>query len=80
MMVQTVWNKHGWLIVCVFATAISLLIAWELQSGVAYHKTGGPSYRASRPGLFWFEIAFQTAVALLVWLFAYRRWRRTKIG
>ncbi len=68
--------KHGWLIVAAFATALTVFVAWEMQTGTAYHKTGGPSYRSIHPGLFWFEIAFQAGFTLFVWWCAYRVWRR----
>lgn len=70
--------KHGWLIVAAIAAALTLFVAWEVQTGTAYHKTGGPSYRAIHPGLFWFEVGFQAAFTLLAWWCAYKAWLRAK--
>jgi hypothetical protein len=70
--------KHGWVIVAAVAAALTLFVGWEIQTGTAYHKTGGPSYRMIHPGLFWFEVAFQAGITLLVWWCAYQLWRRTE--
>ena len=51
----------------------------EIYTGVAYHKTGGPSPRASHPGLFWFEIAFQIMIAVLCAVVAFRALRPPKV-
>jgi len=58
-----------------FALFLVLGVSWELYSGIAIHKTGGPSYRAIKPALYWFEMSFQIPFsAVVVWL-ACRAWR-----
>ena len=57
------------------AIGLTAGVCWELYSGVAIHKTGGPSYRAIHPGLYWFEMAFQVPVTGVVVWFAFRAWR-----
>lgn len=58
-----------------FAVLLAAGVVWELYSGVAIHKTGGLSHRATNPGLYWFEMAFQVPFTMFVAWFAYRGWR-----
>jgi hypothetical protein len=67
--------KQARIIVTALALVLVLGVGWELYSGVAIHKTGGPSYRAVHPGLYWFEMVFQVPFAAFVAWFAYRGWR-----
>jgi hypothetical protein len=63
------------MIATLFALSLTLGIGWEIDSGVAIHKTGGPSYRAIHPGLYWFEVAYQGLIAAFVIWFVIRVWR-----
>jgi hypothetical protein len=67
--------KQARIILTAFALLLALGVGWELYSGVAIHKTGGPSDRASNAGLYWFEMAFQVPFTAFVAWFAYRAWR-----
>jgi hypothetical protein len=67
--------KQARMIVSALALVLVLGVGWELYSGVAIHKTGGPSHRAIHPGLYWFEMVFQGSITVLVVWAAYRTWR-----
>lgn len=68
-------SRNARLIVTAFALFLTLGVGWEIYSGVAIHKTGGPSYRALNPNFYWFEMIFQGAFTAVVVWFAYRAWR-----
>jgi hypothetical protein len=62
----------GGALLALLALAIFLVVAWEIYSGVAYHRKGEPSLRALDPGVFWFEIAAQSGLATVIALWARR--------
>lgn len=76
MAANPIKSKQARLIVTALAIFTTLGVCWELYSGVAIHKTGGPSDRAIHPGSYWFEMAFQVPVTVVIVWFAFQTWRR----
>lgn len=62
----------GGALLTLLALAIFLVVIWEIYSGVAYHRKGEPSFRAIDPGVFWFEIATQSGLAMVIALWGRR--------
>lgn len=67
--------KRARIIASIAALVLIADVAWEIYSGAAIEKTGGPTYRAIHPTWYWFDVLYHASItAVVVWL-AYRGWR-----
>ena len=68
-------GELGWVVLLV-TLSLSLLVTWELGTGIALRKGlgFGPCMRDEAPRCYWRTVGFHAALVLLPVLYEFRHW------